>query len=864
MKKRIILPLIMLSLGLFGLGSCDFPIISSQESTPESSSEPASSSETTSSSQESTSSSEIVITHNYGTSWEKDETHHWHACSDEDCNEISDKAVHSGGTATEEAKAVCEVCGESYGSLKPHEHAYTVELAAEEYLVSEADCDSKAVYYKSCSCGEKGTETFEYGEVLGHDYDTLKSNETHHWDECSCGVKTNEEEHEYSIPKSDSTNHWDECECGVKANEEAHDYVADKNETHHWKECECGEEVEKEEHKYTYAYTKDEETLKYTGVCACGHAVSGDVSGDTLEVSTEADLKMVLSSNYNVVLANDIALTSTIVLDGEIDVTIDLNGNSLILHKEEPELNERVEVFLVKNNVKLTIEGEGNVSATVSEDSEVSCYVEVLSAIDGAKVTIKGGSYYSNGCTAIYATRGAIIDIYGGTFEASIKWNGNLFTLDVNEAETNIGIINVYGGTYVNFDPANHTNDGENYTNKVQEGYCSVKDGDNYVVEEHVVVTDEAVEETCTTDGKTEGSHCSRCNHVFVAQEVVPAIGHDYKQTVTEPTCTEKGYTTHTCEVCGDSFTDTEVPANGHSFTVEEVDAKYLAQAADCENAAKYYKLCSECDIPSTSEDDTFVSGTPLGHDDSGTWLESEDKTAHYKICGREGCGEELDYGTHDGTSNMTTLAKCSACGKEHGKYQVTVSYLNTNNWEKVYAYAWTAESHLVDWPGVEIQKGTNFYDYHIESETSLEGLKVIFSNGSGSQTADLVISEGYAVFYGNSNIGYNFKDENHMLTVYFTKPADDWGDTIKAHMWIDGGKGTNWPGADAPWVEMNSYGKHVYSVQFDMAEYTKIIFNNNNGGKQTSDLVVPGDGSNAVYWDDGSSSWVWTKDTSH
>ena len=89
MKKRIILPLIMLSLGLFGLGSCDFPIISSQESTPESSSEPASSSETTSSSQESTNSSEIVITHNYGTSWEKDETHHWHACSDEDCNYCS-------------------------------------------------------------------------------------------------------------------------------------------------------------------------------------------------------------------------------------------------------------------------------------------------------------------------------------------------------------------------------------------------------------------------------------------------------------------------------------------------------------------------------------------------------------------------------------------------------------------------------------------------------------------------------------------------------------------------------------------------------------------------------------------------------
>lgn len=70
MKKRIILPLIMLSLGLFGLGSCDFPIISSQESAPESSSEPSSSS-SSESSEENTSSSELEVTHNYGTSWEK-------------------------------------------------------------------------------------------------------------------------------------------------------------------------------------------------------------------------------------------------------------------------------------------------------------------------------------------------------------------------------------------------------------------------------------------------------------------------------------------------------------------------------------------------------------------------------------------------------------------------------------------------------------------------------------------------------------------------------------------------------------------------------------------------------------------------
>ena len=49
-------------------------------------------------------------------------------------------------------------------------HTFDKEIAEEKYLKSEATCTDKAVYYKSCECGEKGTDTFEYGEALGHDY----------------------------------------------------------------------------------------------------------------------------------------------------------------------------------------------------------------------------------------------------------------------------------------------------------------------------------------------------------------------------------------------------------------------------------------------------------------------------------------------------------------------------------------------------------------------------------------------------------------------------------------------------------------------------------------------------------------------
>ena len=469
-----------------------------------------------------------VLGHDYADTWTTDSTNHWHVCERQECNSISDKVEHTGGTATETTKAKCSVCNTSYGSLLPHTHVYSQEVVKEDYLVSEADCESKAIYTKSCSCGEAGTETFEYGEVLGHDYDIIEFNTTHHWNECHCGAKTNEETHSYSIANTDSTYHWIECECGATSNVETHAFVVNKDSTYHWNKCECGVEIEKEEHNYTYTYSKDNQTLKYTGSCSCGHTINGDISENTLEVSTESDLKLLLTSNYNVVLANNITLTSPIVLEGSVDVTIDLNGHSLLIHKETPEQNEIVRVFLIKNNAKLTINGEGVVSATTGETASQDS-VEVLHATDGAEVTINNGSFYANGCNLIYATRGAKVDINGGTFESSRKWNGYLFTLDIDETISDVGTITVYGGTFIEFDPSKDAVDGD-YKNKVPNGYCSVKDGNNYVVAAHIQVTDEAVSADCENDGLTEGSHCSRCNYVFLEQETVDALGHDYPQ----------------------------------------------------------------------------------------------------------------------------------------------------------------------------------------------------------------------------------------------------------------------------------------------------------------------------------------------
>lgn len=45
-----------------------------------------------------------------------------------------------------------------------------------------------------------------------------------------------------------------------------------------------------------------------------------------------------------------------------------------------------------------------------------------------------------------------------------------------------------------------------------------------------------------------------------------PAHEHNYVAVVTAPTCTEKGYTTYTCSICGDSYTADETAALNHNF----------------------------------------------------------------------------------------------------------------------------------------------------------------------------------------------------------------------------------------------------------------------------------------------------------
>lgn len=161
--------------------------------------------------------------HTEGTEWKFDENNHWHICTVAGCGVVieSSEEAHTPdheGHATEEYAIKCTVCGYVIEAQLGHTHVFDKEVATDAYKASDATCTAKATYYKSCACGEKGTETFEYGELAEHNWTpaTCIAPKT-----CSvCGATEGDAlgHTEGTEWKSDADNHWHVCTvagCGV-------------------------------------------------------------------------------------------------------------------------------------------------------------------------------------------------------------------------------------------------------------------------------------------------------------------------------------------------------------------------------------------------------------------------------------------------------------------------------------------------------------------------------------------------------------------------------------------------------------------------------------------------------------------------
>ena len=99
-----------------------------------------------------------------------------------------------------------------------HEHAFNHMVTGEDYLKSEATCQSEAQYYYSCECGEKGETTFLSGTKIAHDYTNKVVADEYLKSEATC---------------QSAAQYYYSCECGEKGEttflsgtKTAHDYTA--------------------------------------------------------------------------------------------------------------------------------------------------------------------------------------------------------------------------------------------------------------------------------------------------------------------------------------------------------------------------------------------------------------------------------------------------------------------------------------------------------------------------------------------------------------------------------------------------------------------------------------------------------------
>ena len=486
---------------------------------------------------------EIPHVHSFtNAEWKHDGTKHWKECTNANCDKsagyISDEAEHSGGTASYFKKAVCSSCGEEYGELSTDTTLPTGEIKVKDNIWNSfLNTITFGKYFKET---QKVTidGTDDSYQVAGFD--------------SSKNVKVSY----LLVSGSDAKAYTTEA-------------LAEKYSAKEFKEYTESFNIDPDDKYVVFARIEDH----------AGNVTF--VSSDGMIVDATAPTVNGLENNKT--YCGDVKFTVT---DEHLDKVTDTIGEETkTLEAVDGEYTLSAGTHKItatdkagnKTEVNVTVNAGhsyGEISYTWNEDyskctAERTCSVcqqkETETVESVSKVTQKKSCtlpeitvYTATFANKAFTTQTKDIK----TAEAGHTWNDD-YTVDTPATCTAKGSKSIHckncdevkDSTAI--DALGHDFTGkwkvtkkatctEQGTKERKCSRCDAVETETIPATGHTEVEDAAVAATCTTAGKTAGSHCSVCNAVIKAQEEIPAAGHSWSEWISDGK-QEKS----TCSVCG-------------------------------------------------------------------------------------------------------------------------------------------------------------------------------------------------------------------------------------------------------------------------------------------------------------------------
>ena len=231
-----------------------------------------------------------------------------------------------------------------------------------------------------------------------------------------------------------------------------------------------------------------------------------------------------------------------------------------------------------------------------------------------AKDSVASGNWLVVDCTGGYATPGTQLQLYANWGPNDSNGNAqlfNIYTVENYQKPSTPPKVEITAPSVVTVDeeftiswtesPLQGKYDQREYMVHIR------KDGSGYKT---IYTTDTSVTVSINWPGdctvavwayNTKYQNYSSNSSAYFRCNRATAHEHSYTAVVTAPTCTAKGYTTHTC-ACGDSYVDTYVDALGHAWDGGTV----TKQPTATETGIKTY-TCTRC---SATKTETIPAGS--------------------------------------------------------------------------------------------------------------------------------------------------------------------------------------------------------------------------------------------------------------